>query len=1017
MNKFIKHRKIALAVIFALAMIMSMAVTVFADSAGGEELVSYFSDPLFLEFIFLVIAFLSIIICSVLIYHAVKNRRDSEEYEEEDGSCKIYEDLEEAEWEAPSHTYVDAVEPTAVILTDLEPVKPVEGLDGFVITETPIGSAESVQIGSDPYAFKKPEEVSNYIYEAVPYTVLTDDLLVTHTNSAQPINIADDSHSSPFTYIAAYDTSAFIPEQPAAFVLQDNVKRVILEDEPVAAPLTSTARVTESFATSNVNAVSFVQDVPITIYTSGDDDGVVHISATIVENEVASVQLVDGDDDDAPTQEKITPTIKADIFETNVIVPEVVETVGEDHVPESLWDDSQVEVNEDADAIVTHQAEPVLRTEVDEHVFTMPVVEPVVLAENEDADAAVDEAVKNSEPVERKAVVIERFAKADEADTSHADGDYVPEEKVSVEYQVENEMVPAETKTEDSFDAHVVESVPVEEIEHVEADATSVLAANEAPVVDRTTNFVEAPMPDLTILEDTPVFDEYPEIKEVPVLKVVPAIPSVPVPAAIPEIKEESEPDEAVVSNEIPVVDQIPVIEEAPVLEQAPVIEEAPILEQAPVIEETPILEQTSVIEEAPMIEVMPVAAEAPVVEQTALVEEVLVIEGTPVVEDVPAIAAVPLVEEFAITDEQPADKQRASISTIPTTVNGRVKHEDPMISTLPHVSARGLGSNAASAPFVLPVTEGGRKIMATYATGDVAEPSFKNAVRQAKDIPIAPMIDLESHKQEAEQPAPAHNATPAPDMPSASNVFVANTEVDIRWDGDDTLDHEDLPEIIDTPVSAPVQEYVEQPDAEEAEVEESVVETAEDTLVEAPAEETTIEPVEESAVAVEEIEPSMEEDVSPIEEQPIPEDAIDAPEEETLETPEIEEPAEEESVELAEQIAPVAEPVFTDAVLADELMTDAEAAEHIETVEPTKQRKGKMHAINLDTLCDSFDDGETVTLEALKAKKLAPAACGRVKILARGTMTKKLDIVADNFSLQAVKMITLAGGRAEQFK
>ena len=83
----------------------------------------------------------------------------------------------------------------------------------------------------------------------------------------------------------------------------------------------------------------------------------------------------------------------------------------------------------------------------------------------------------------------------------------------------------------------------------------------------------------------------------------------------------------------------------------------------------------------------------------------------------------------------------------------------------------------------------------------------------------------------------------------------------------------------------------------------------------------------------------------------------------------------------------------------------------------PGQERKGKLHAINLDTLCESFEEGEEVTLEALQAKKLAPKNAGRVKILARGTMTKKLNIVADGFSLQAVKMITLAGGRAEQFK
>ena len=99
--------------------------------------------------------------------------------------------------------------------------------------------------------------------------------------------------------------------------------------------------------------------------------------------------------------------------------------------------------------------------------------------------------------------------------------------------------------------------------------------------------------------------------------------------------------------------------------------------------------------------------------------------------------------------------------------------------------------------------------------------------------------------------------------------------------------------------------------------------------------------------------------------------------------------------------------------------MTDEEAEEHIELVEEEtgKERTGKMAAINLDTICESFEDGDVVTLEALKEKKLVPNKMGRVKILARGTMTKKLDVVADNFSLQAVKMITLAGGRTEQYK
>jgi len=51
-----------------------------------------------------------------------------------------------------------------------------------------------------------------------------------------------------------------------------------------------------------------------------------------------------------------------------------------------------------------------------------------------------------------------------------------------------------------------------------------------------------------------------------------------------------------------------------------------------------------------------------------------------------------------------------------------------------------------------------------------------------------------------------------------------------------------------------------------------------------------------------------------------------------------------------------------------------------------------------------------------LKEKNLVSKNAGRVKVLARGVMTKKLTIYADKFSLQAVKMIALAGGHADQY-
>lgn len=122
-----------------------------------------------------------------------------------------------------------------------------------------------------------------------------------------------------------------------------------------------------------------------------------------------------------------------------------------------------------------------------------------------------------------------------------------------------------------------------------------------------------------------------------------------------------------------------------------------------------------------------------------------------------------------------------------------------------------------------------------------------------------------------------------------------------------------------------------------------------------------------------------------------------------------------------AEKFEPVVEvlddgTVHADAEFADQLLSDEEAEAKIEvvTVSSDVKRTGKMGEINLDTICDNFDDGETVDVDALKAKRLVSQKIGRVKVLARGIMYKRLTVKASKFSIQAVKMITLAGGKAE---
>ena len=116
---------------------------------------------------------------------------------------------------------------------------------------------------------------------------------------------------------------------------------------------------------------------------------------------------------------------------------------------------------------------------------------------------------------------------------------------------------------------------------------------------------------------------------------------------------------------------------------------------------------------------------------------------------------------------------------------------------------------------------------------------------------------------------------------------------------------------------------------------------------------------------------------------------------------------------------APTVEEVHVDAVHADELVTNEEAEAKIEIIERTVPVSSgtKFVEINLDTICDNYEDDETVDLESLKSKRLVNKNAGKLKVLARGVMTKRLVIIADKFSLQAVKMITLAGGHAEQLK
>ena len=101
----------------------------------------------------------------------------------------------------------------------------------------------------------------------------------------------------------------------------------------------------------------------------------------------------------------------------------------------------------------------------------------------------------------------------------------------------------------------------------------------------------------------------------------------------------------------------------------------------------------------------------------------------------------------------------------------------------------------------------------------------------------------------------------------------------------------------------------------------------------------------------------------------------------------------------------------------ADELMSDEKAESAIEEDIIHHHREGKKEIINIDTLSQNYNDGDTVDLDSLIEKKLVPAKTGYVKVLARGVLDKRLIVDLDDFSLQAVKMIVLLGGHAKKIK
>lgn len=69
---------------------------------------------------------------------------------------------------------------------------------------------------------------------------------------------------------------------------------------------------------------------------------------------------------------------------------------------------------------------------------------------------------------------------------------------------------------------------------------------------------------------------------------------------------------------------------------------------------------------------------------------------------------------------------------------------------------------------------------------------------------------------------------------------------------------------------------------------------------------------------------------------------------------------------------------------------------------------------VNLDQLESVFDSGATVNAETLREVGLVRGKQSRIKVLARGEVTKALTVQAHKFSGKAAEKLAAAGGKAE---
>jgi len=109
---------------------------------------------------------------------------------------------------------------------------------------------------------------------------------------------------------------------------------------------------------------------------------------------------------------------------------------------------------------------------------------------------------------------------------------------------------------------------------------------------------------------------------------------------------------------------------------------------------------------------------------------------------------------------------------------------------------------------------------------------------------------------------------------------------------------------------------------------------------------------------------------------------------------------------------APAATAVVENAVPQENAVPAVTVSRQLPKRQKSKPQKAQKEIVNIDAISRAFAAGDTVSLETMIGKGLVSKKTTSVKILARGKLDKPLTVIADVYSIQAVKMILLTGGR-----